>query len=158
MFFLREKSRAKEMAGHVSGGYFPLYPHRDTLDPDIRTFITNFYRASDMPNSNELWISYFTKDADVTMGNEVGQGVQGMSLIPFSWIHSLQSSLWERLPKRDVTDIGLKKSEPSAPECGTASNLANTASQRSSQLASKSSHPLQGTIILSMGRSRPSTS
>lgn len=65
------------MAG-LSGGYFPLYPHNDSLpDPDIRTFITNFYHASDRPNSNELWVSYFTEDAQVTMGNDQGQGVQG---------------------------------------------------------------------------------
>jgi hypothetical protein len=67
------------MAGHLSGGYFPVYPYRDDLDPDVRTFITNFYRASDTPNSNELWISYFTKDAQITMGTDEGHGVEGKS-------------------------------------------------------------------------------
>lgn len=62
----------------VGGGYFPQYPHHDSLpDPEIRTFITNFYHASDLPGSNELWISYFTKDAHVIMGSDTGHGEQG---------------------------------------------------------------------------------
>lgn len=65
------------MAGAVSGGYFPVYPHHDNLpDPEIRTFITNFYRTSDKQDSNELWVSYFTKDADIVMGNDKGKGEQ----------------------------------------------------------------------------------
>ncbi|KAK0389120.1 hypothetical protein NLU13_2695 [Sarocladium strictum] len=83
------------MAGHLSGGYFPLYPHRDDLDPDIRTFITNFYRASDMPNSNELWVSYFTQDAQVTMGNDQGQGVQE--------IRALRARMWDGVQSRKHT-------------------------------------------------------
>ena len=62
----------------VSGGYFPVYPHHGELpDPEIRSFITNFYRISDKPDSNELWVSYFLKDATVTMGNDTGTGEQG---------------------------------------------------------------------------------
>ena len=63
----------------LSAGYFPQYPHHDSLpDPEIRTFITNFYHVSDKSDSNELWISYFIKDAVVTMGSDVGRGTQGM--------------------------------------------------------------------------------
>ncbi|KAG6033979.1 hypothetical protein E4U41_006732 [Claviceps citrina] len=63
------------MSGSLSGGYFPLYPHHDDLpDPQIRTFITNFYRVSDRPDQNELWISYFTKDARVMIGGDGGNG------------------------------------------------------------------------------------
>lgn len=67
----------------LSGGYFPLYPHHDTLpDPEIRTFITNFYRVSDRPDANELWISYFTKDAYVRIGTDGGQGEKGAAPPP----------------------------------------------------------------------------
>ncbi|KAG5952063.1 hypothetical protein E4U53_001702, partial [Claviceps sorghi] len=63
------------MSGSLSGGYFPVYPHHDDLpDPEIRTFITNFYRVSDRADRNELWISYFTKDAQVIMGSDEGKG------------------------------------------------------------------------------------
>lgn len=55
-----------------------MYPVQDLLpDPEIRTFITNFYRISDSPDSNELWVSHFTTDAQVTMGNDTGRGQQG---------------------------------------------------------------------------------
>ncbi len=55
-----------------------MYPVQDLLpDPEIRTFITNFYRISDNPDSNELWVSHFTEDAQVTMGNDTGRGQQG---------------------------------------------------------------------------------
>ncbi|KAG8427001.1 hypothetical protein J3459_007624 [Metarhizium acridum] len=65
------------MAGQLSGGYFPIYPRHGNLpDPEIRTFITNFYRVSDRPDGNELWISHFTRDAQVIMGNERGKGEQ----------------------------------------------------------------------------------
>lgn len=70
-------------AGHVSGGYFPLYPHPDSLpDPDIRTFITNFYRISDRTDANELWVSYFTPDAKLSMGRDEGRGHSGTSPLP----------------------------------------------------------------------------
>jgi hypothetical protein len=66
----------------VSGGYFPVYPqHGELPDPEIRSFITNFYRISDSPDSNELWVSYFLKDATVTMGNDTGTGEQGELLL-----------------------------------------------------------------------------
>ncbi|KAG6007782.1 hypothetical protein E4U21_005500 [Claviceps maximensis] len=66
------------MSGSLSGGYFPVYPHHDDLpDPEIRTLITNFYRASDRADRNELWISYFTKDAQVIMGSDGGKGEKG---------------------------------------------------------------------------------
>lgn len=69
------------MAGAVTGGYFPVYPQHDNLpDPEIRTFITNFYHTSDNPNANELWVSSFTKDADVTVGADRGHGEQGAFL------------------------------------------------------------------------------
>ncbi|RFU71761.1 fungal specific transcription factor, partial [Trichoderma arundinaceum] len=57
------------MSGSVSAGYVPLYPVPDNLpDPEIRTFITNFYKISDRPEANELWVSQFTKDARVAIG------------------------------------------------------------------------------------------
>ncbi|KFA62233.1 hypothetical protein S40285_07726 [Stachybotrys chlorohalonatus IBT 40285] len=60
------------MSKHVTGGYFPIYPQHDGLpDPDIRTFITNFYRTSDNPAANELWVSYFTKDATDARGTAI---------------------------------------------------------------------------------------
>lgn len=66
------------MSGGTSGGYFPIYPQHDSLpDPEIRAFITNFYRTSDKEQFNELWVSCFTKDADVTIGNDSGKGTQG---------------------------------------------------------------------------------
>lgn len=69
------------MASSVQGGYFPIYPVQDLLpDPEIRTFITNFYHISDKPDSNELWVSHFTEDAHVTMGNDTGHGQEGAQL------------------------------------------------------------------------------
>jgi hypothetical protein len=66
------------MTNAMSGGYFPQYPHHDDLpDPEIRTFITNFYRTSDRPNANELWVSFFTNDAEVAIGSDAGKGQQG---------------------------------------------------------------------------------
>lgn len=66
------------MTAPAQGGYFPIYPVQDLLpDPEIRTFITNFYRISDKPDSNELWVSHFTGDAQVTMGNDTGRGPEG---------------------------------------------------------------------------------
>lgn len=61
-------------------GYVPIYPpwHGNLPDPEIRTFITNFYRVSDRPDGNELWVGHFTKDALVIMGNDRGRGEQGM--------------------------------------------------------------------------------
>ena len=77
----------------INAGYFPQYPLHDSLpDPEIRTFVTNFYQASDRPDSDELWISYFMNDAVVTMGNDVGRGTQGMrERVPFL-IHCLPRS------------------------------------------------------------------
>lgn len=67
----------------MRGGYFPQYPHHDNLpDPEIRTFITNFYHATDQPGSDELWISYFTPDAHVVIGGDVGHGEQGKPKCP----------------------------------------------------------------------------
>lgn len=55
-----------------------MYPQHDNLpDPEIRAFITNFYRISDKFDSNELWVSYFDKDAFVKIGNDSGKGEQG---------------------------------------------------------------------------------
>lgn len=66
------------MSGAVTGGYFPVYPQHDNLpDPEIRAFITNFFRISDKFDSNELWVSYFDKDAFVKIGNDSGKGEQG---------------------------------------------------------------------------------
>ncbi|KAH6610751.1 hypothetical protein Trco_000771 [Trichoderma cornu-damae] len=57
------------MSGSVSAGYDPLYPVPDNLpEPEIRTFISNFYRISDRPEANALWVSQFTKDAHVAIG------------------------------------------------------------------------------------------
>ncbi|KAM0253322.1 hypothetical protein ACHAQJ_007326 [Trichoderma viride] len=57
------------MSGSVIAGYVPLYPVHDNLpDPEIRTFITNFYRISDRPDANELWVGQFTEDARVAIG------------------------------------------------------------------------------------------
>lgn len=58
----------------------PVYADDGELpDPEVRTFITNFYRISDRADANELWISYFAKDAHVTMGTDQGHGEQGRS-------------------------------------------------------------------------------
>jgi hypothetical protein len=74
------------MASSVQGGYFPIYPVQDLLpDPEIRTFITNFYRISDKQDSNELWVSHFTEDSQVAMGNDTGRGHQGAQLDPTTW-------------------------------------------------------------------------
>ena len=62
----------------IRGSYFPVYPEHDCLpDPEIRAFITNFYKVSDRQDANELWISHFTSDAEVLMGNDGGKGVAG---------------------------------------------------------------------------------
>lgn len=112
------------MAVHVSGGYFPLYPQHDNLpDPDIRTFITNFYRASDKPDANELWISYFTKDAHVIMGRDIGHGEQGESSL-------LEDSRRTKTPRISQLTrhawLHPQRSELYAAECGTVSKIANT--------------------------------
>ncbi|KAM3558660.1 hypothetical protein MY1884_003861 [Beauveria asiatica] len=84
------------MASSVQGGYFPIYPVQDLLpDPEIRTFITNFYHISDKPDSNELWVSYFTDDAQVTMGNDTGRGHQA--------IRELRSRMWNIIAERKHT-------------------------------------------------------
>ncbi|KAH7328561.1 hypothetical protein B0I35DRAFT_21190 [Stachybotrys elegans] len=63
------------MPSSLSGGYFPLYPQHDSLpDPEIRTFITNFYKTSDNPTADELWVSYFTKDAQILIGDNGAKG------------------------------------------------------------------------------------
>ncbi|KAK2601748.1 hypothetical protein QQS21_004736 [Conoideocrella luteorostrata] len=81
------------MSGQLSGGYFPIYPHHDDLpDPEIRTFITNFYRDSDRADRNELWISHFTQDAQVVMGNDRGTGEQE--------IRELRSRMWTTVQER----------------------------------------------------------
>ncbi|KAG6014603.1 hypothetical protein E4U54_005036 [Claviceps lovelessii] len=81
------------MSGSLSGGYFPVYPHHDDLpDPEIRTFITNFYRVSDRADRNELWISYFTKDAQVIMGSDGGKGEEE--------IRALRGRMWTSVQDR----------------------------------------------------------
>ncbi|KAM4060327.1 fungal specific transcription factor [Hirsutella rhossiliensis] len=84
------------MSGAVSGGYMPVYADDGELpDPEVRTFITNFYRISDRPDANELWISYFAKDAHVTMGTEKGRGEQE--------IRELRSRMWTTVRERRHT-------------------------------------------------------
>ncbi|KAM3515551.1 hypothetical protein MY11210_000729 [Beauveria gryllotalpidicola] len=84
------------MASSVQGGYFPIYPVQDLLpDPEIRTFITNFYRISDKPDSNELWVSHFTEDAQVALGNDTGRGHQE--------IRELRSRMWNVVAERKHT-------------------------------------------------------
>ncbi|KAI9166688.1 hypothetical protein HJFPF1_02802 [Paramyrothecium foliicola] len=84
------------MSGAVVGGYFPVYPHHDNLpDPEIRTFITNFYRTSDNPKQNELWISHFTKDAQVVIGADSGNGEQE--------IRDLRGRMWTSVAERKHT-------------------------------------------------------
>lgn len=69
------------MTSHMASGHFPQYPHHDNLpDPEIRTLISNFYHASDQQDANELWISYFTEDAQVIMGSDVGKGHEGKQI------------------------------------------------------------------------------
>lgn len=66
----------------VSGRYFPVYPHHDGLpDQEIRAFITKFYMVSDKQDSDELWISYFTEDAEVIIGSDGGHGEKGTFLV-----------------------------------------------------------------------------
>ncbi|POR32825.1 Uncharacterized protein TPAR_06973 [Tolypocladium paradoxum] len=84
------------MAGAVGGGYFPVYPHHGDLpDPEVRTFITNFYHISDRPDANELWISYFTEDAHVTVGNDSARGEQE--------IRELRGRMWTEVQERRHT-------------------------------------------------------
>lgn len=72
------------MSGSVDAGYTPLYPVPDNLpDAEIRTFITNFYKISDRPEANELWISQFTKDARVAVGPGKANGEEGEVSINF---------------------------------------------------------------------------
>ncbi|KFH48925.1 hypothetical protein ACRE_001310 [Hapsidospora chrysogenum ATCC 11550] len=90
------------MVGSMRGGYFPQYPHHDNLpDPEIRTFITNFYHATDQPGSDELWISYFTPDAHVVIGGDVGHGEQE--------IRELRQRMWTTVRERRHT---VKKAFP----------------------------------------------
>lgn len=49
----------------------------DISHSEIRTFLANFYKVSDQPDSDELWISHFTDDAEVTIGNLVARGHEG---------------------------------------------------------------------------------
>ncbi|PNY28683.1 Uncharacterized protein TCAP_01392 [Tolypocladium capitatum] len=84
------------MAGTLSGGYFPVYPHHGDLpDPEVRAFITNFYHISDRPDANELWISSFTKDAHVTLGNDNARGEQE--------IRELRARMWTTVQERRHT-------------------------------------------------------
>ncbi|CEJ91498.1 hypothetical protein VHEMI07205 [[Torrubiella] hemipterigena] len=77
----------------MSGGYFPVYPQHDNLpDPEIRTFITNFYQTSDKKESDELWVSFFHSDADVTIGNDHGKSEQG--------IRELRARMWNVVADR----------------------------------------------------------
>ncbi|EGX97167.1 hypothetical protein CCM_01826 [Cordyceps militaris CM01] len=84
------------MASSEQGGYSPIYPVRDVLpDPAIRTFLTNFYRISDDPASNELWVGHFTNDAQVTMGNDTGRGLPA--------IRELRGRMWNVVAERRHT-------------------------------------------------------
>lgn len=66
------------MSGSVSAQYVPLYPvHGGLPDPEIRTFITNFYRISDKQELNELWVDQFTKDAHIAVGPAKATGREG---------------------------------------------------------------------------------
>lgn len=69
------------MAGSVNAQYIPRYPVHDSLpDPEIRTFITNFYRISDQQDLNELWVDQFTKDAQIAVGPAKAIGREGQYL------------------------------------------------------------------------------
>jgi hypothetical protein len=63
------------MSGSVNAQYIPRYPVHDSLpDPEIRTFITNFYRVSDKQDLNELWVDQFTEDAQIAVGPAKASG------------------------------------------------------------------------------------
>ena len=75
-----------------------MYPHHDNLpDPEIRTFITNFYRTSDNPKQNELWVSHFTKDAQVVIGADSGRGEQE--------IREMRGRMWTSVVERKHTVV-----------------------------------------------------
>lgn len=46
---------------------------------DIQSFITNFYRLSDDPETHEPWINAFTTDAYVQIGSQKAKGSEGQS-------------------------------------------------------------------------------
>ncbi|PHH71546.1 hypothetical protein CDD83_5146 [Cordyceps sp. RAO-2017] len=84
------------MAEAMGGGYFPVYPHDGALpDPELRTFFSNFYRTSDRPEADELWVSLFTPDARVTIGADAGCGEDE--------IRALRKRMWARVRRRQHT-------------------------------------------------------
>lgn len=50
----------------------------DPIDASLVVFITNFFRISDDPNLNDAWLSHFTPDAHLVMGNQSAKGRDGM--------------------------------------------------------------------------------
>ncbi|KAL7789870.1 hypothetical protein V8C37DRAFT_190051 [Trichoderma ceciliae] len=84
------------MVGSVSAGYVPLYPVTGNLpDPEIRTFITNFYRISDGPDANELWVNQFTKDARVAIGPGKASG--------YEELRTMREGMWSIVQERKHT-------------------------------------------------------
>ncbi|KAH8128719.1 hypothetical protein ACSS6W_003784 [Trichoderma asperelloides] len=84
------------MSGSVSAQYIPLYPVHDGLpDPEIRTFITNFYRISDKQELNELWVDQFTKDAHIAVGPAKATGRED--------IRTMREGMWSAVQERSHT-------------------------------------------------------
>ncbi|KAJ6446587.1 PHD finger domain-containing protein [Purpureocillium lavendulum] len=81
-------------------GYNPVYPQEGGLvDPAVRTFISDFYRISDRPDGDELWVGSFTKDAEVVLGPTVVRGEHAirelrgtMRARPVHWRHRVEKA------------------------------------------------------------------
>lgn len=71
------------MAGN---GYNPLYPHTTLPEESIRKFVSSFFEISDSPDHNESWVNCFTKDAEVIMGTDRGNGENGKCTAQHEWL------------------------------------------------------------------------
>ncbi|KAL7950415.1 hypothetical protein V8C42DRAFT_340055 [Trichoderma barbatum] len=84
------------MSGSVDAGYTPLYPVPDTLpDAEIRAFLTNFYKISDRPEANALWVGQFTKDANVVVGPAKASGEEEL--------RTMREGMWSVVAERKHT-------------------------------------------------------
>ncbi|KAM0483247.1 hypothetical protein ACHAPX_002697 [Trichoderma viride] len=84
------------MSGSVNAQYMPRYPIHDSLpDPEIRTFITNFYRISDKQDLNELWVDQFTEDAQIAVGPAKATGRED--------IRTMRNGMWSVVQERSHT-------------------------------------------------------
>lgn len=72
------------MADNVPERYKPRYADDKDVDYRMQGFLTGFYRLSDDAKEDEAWVESFTEDADVVIGGDKGNGLEGELSSPLS--------------------------------------------------------------------------